>query len=193
MHVAVILLAAGRASRFGGDKLTFTVNGESMIDHALSLYRASDFSARILTARPQDAVICTAGRKNGWKIAPNDRPEDGISRSIRIGIETLQTAKAPCDGVLFAVADQPYLRRETVLRLRDAFDADPAHIAVLACGRRQGNPAIFPVEYLPALCRLSGDHGGVNVMRAHPQAVRLHDLATPEELSDMDYREERKP
>ena len=44
------------------------------------------------------------------EVCINDRPEEGLSRTVRLGTEQLMD----CDGILYLVSDQPLLVPSTV-------------------------------------------------------------------------------
>ena len=111
----------------------------------------------------------------------NDQPQEGLSRTIHLGL----TALRDCDGVLFQVSDQPLLRRESVLRLTEQWRLRPEGIAALGHGGVRGNPCIFPASLFPELMALTGDRGGSSVIRRHEELLTL--LEVPEaELYDVD-------
>ena len=93
---------------------------------------------------------------------------------------------AGADGALFAVADQPWLTRESVERVIAAFAAYPDTIPALSWQGRKGNPCLFPSELFPELSALAGDTGGGAVIRAHPDRLRLVEARSPAELLDVD-------
>ena len=108
----------------------------------------------------------------GFAVVRNDRPEDGLSRTVRLGTE----AMASCDAIMYQVADQPLLERDTVRREVELFRA---HNGV------RGNPCIFPRRFFPELMALTGDVGGNVVIRAHPESLLLYETAAAE-LRDVD-------
>jgi molybdenum cofactor cytidylyltransferase len=96
----------------------------------------------------------------------NDAPEQGISRSIAIGLGALaDTAEA----ALIAVGDQPHLNADGIGELVRAFS--PGRIVVPRYGDHRGNPPIFDRRFFPELLRLTGDRGGQAVILSHPEAV----------------------
>jgi len=96
----------------------------------------------------------------------NPKPEDGISRSIAVGLAALPEATS---AVLIGVADQPYLTAEAVEELVRAFA--PGRIVVPRFGDHRGNPPVFDRRFFPDLMELRGDRGGQVVVNAHPEAV----------------------
>ena len=120
----------------------------------------------------------------GFHAIRNDRPDDGISRTIRLGTE----AMADCAGILYMVADQPLLRQETVLRIVQDWRQHPGCIVGAAHNGHRGNPCLFPARFFPELCALEGDRGGSSIIRRHEDALRLVEAAEPE-LSDCDTKQ----
>lgn len=176
-------MAAGAARRFGGDKLAARVDGKSLLFRALEAVPTDRCSAvAVVSGRPEAFALAEAF---GFLAVNNDRPELGISWTIRLGLEAL----GACDGAVFLVADQPRLRRESVERALVLFEEHPDRIVALACGGRRGNPCVFPAALFPELLALEGDTGGSVVIRRHEDLLLL--LETPaEELADVDTPEQ---
>ncbi len=179
LSVGCIVMAAGNASRFGSNKLAARVNGKPLIQLALEAVPRERFSA-VAVVSQYPSILELAGRL-GFLPVENARPDRGVSHTIRLGLEALP----PCDGVLFQVADQPRLRRETVGALVDLWRSHPERIAALGHGGIRGNPCLFPARFFPELLALEGDQGGGAVIRRHPEALLLLETAA-EELRDVD-------
>ncbi len=108
LKLGCVVLAAGSARRFGGNKLTAALSGKSLIRRALEAVPTEVVdAAAVVTQYPEAASLA---KEYGFTAIQNDRPALGISHSLQLGLAAL----GDCDGVLFQVADQPLLRRETV-------------------------------------------------------------------------------
>ena len=183
-----VVLAAGNASRFGRNKLAEDFRGKPLIQWALEAvptdrlgpnYADVPAPVRVVTQYLDVGMLAAAF---GYGGIYNDAPELGISHSVVLGTRALMHR---CGGLMFLVADQPLLRRQTVAALADRFLADPTRIVVPAAGDRQGNPCIFPAALYPELLALTGDRGGKQVVKRHPELVTL--VPVPEEeLADVD-------
>ena len=103
MKIGCVLLAAGNARRFGSNKLQVQVDGESLIRRALETV-PSGLVTVVVSQYPE--ILSLAG-EYGFEAVLNDQPDLGLSRSVRLGLERL----TDCGGVLFLVADQPWLKR----------------------------------------------------------------------------------
>lgn len=174
-----LIMAAGNASRFHANKLTAQFGGKSLIRRAFEAIPTEAFTRVAVVT--QYAEIAALAEQFGFLVVENGHPEYGISYTIRLGVEAL----TDCDGILFAVADQPLLRADSLRRLIDAWRAAPEHIVGASCGGKRGNPNIFPREFFPALSSLQGDTGGSVIIRAHPHRLLTVEVA-PEELTDVD-------
>lgn len=180
--IGCLIMAAGNASRFGENKLTASFAGKSLFSLALAAVPADTF-ARVTVVSQYPALLQEA-KQAGFHAIRNDRPDDGISRTIRLGTE----AMADCAGILYMVADQPLLRQETVLRIVQDWRQHPGCIVGAAHNGHRGNPCLFPARFFPELCALEGDRGGSSVIRRHEDALRLVEAAEPE-LSDCDTKQ----
>lgn len=182
LSAGCLLMAAGNASRFGENKLTARFDGQSLFSLALAAIPKEPF-ARVTVVSQYPALLEEAAR-TGFDTILNDRPQDGISRTIRLGTQ----AMADCAGILYMVADQPLLRAGTVRRVVDVWRAHPECIAAAAHNGNRGNPCLFPARFFPELCALEADRGGSSVIRRHEDALLLVE-AGERELFDCDTKQ----
>ena len=180
--IGCLIMAAGNASRFGENKLTASFAGKSLFSLALAAIPADTF-ARVTVVSQYPALLQEA-EQAGFHAIRNDRPDDGISRTIRLGTE----AMADCAGILYMVAAQPLLRQETVLRIVQDWRQHPGCIVGAAHNGHRGNPCLFPARFFPELCALEGDRGGSAVIRQYPERYLAVDVP-PEALADVDTPE----
>lgn len=179
LRLGCVVMAAGNASRFGENKLARAFGGKPLIRRALEAVPAEAFAQVAVVTRFPEVAALAAGF--GFLAVENAHPEWGVSHTIHLGLDAL----SGCDGILFQVADQPLLRRETVARAAALFREDPERIVALSHGGVRGNPCLFPARFFPELMALTGDRGGSGVIRRHPEALLLLETAE-EELWDVD-------
>lgn len=180
MKIAAVLMAAGASSRFGECKLIKKFASRPMFEYALDALPYNKLCAiAVVSGR---AEILAAAEARGFIPVLNNRPEDGPSRTIRLGMEAVGDA----DGIMFMVADQPLLRRESVAGELDFFAKNANSIVAMGHGARRGNPVIFPREFFRELRTLEGERGGGAVMAAHRERIMLFQLENGAELMDID-------
>lgn len=178
LRIGCVLMAAGQSRRFGGDKLRAVLEGETLLERALEAVPEEEFCRVVVVGRGE---VLERGAAYGFEAVENSRPEEGLSRTVRLGLERL----LDCDGVLFQVADQPRLRRETVAALTALWRAHPDKIVGLSHRGIRGNPCLFPHRFFRELLQLEGDTGGGKVIRAHTEDLLTME-APEEELFDVD-------
>lgn len=199
VQIAVIYMASGFGKRFGRNKLLEPVNGRALYLHGLEKFirwqeeckkneKEENLQLKInLVLVSQWEEILTFGRRQGLICVENNQAEEGITASVRLGLQ----AAGESDYYLFSVADQPGLKLETL----DAFiweflentkKKDGFSIGCLCeeKGSRK-NPVIFHRRYREELLALRGDTGGSQVIKRYPGEVFFF-LAGKEELKDID-------
>ena len=183
-RLGCLVMAAGNARRFGENKLTCALDGRTLIERTLEAVPREEFAAVYVVSQYED-IEELAGRYR-FAAIHNAHPDWGISHTIRLGTEAMQD----CDGILYLVSDQPLLRRDSVLRVVEAWKKQPEKIAGASHAGRRGNPNLFPARFFPELLALEGDCGGNLVIKRHPDeylpvevsAQELLDCDTPQEL-----------
>jgi CTP:molybdopterin cytidylyltransferase MocA len=175
VSLAIALLAAGGATRFGGGKLDADCAGKPLGRWALEAAQAV----------PHERLAVVVGDPapdfaSGCELLVNERASEGLGTSAALAARWAEG----CDTLLIALADMPLLSGETLRRLASA----PAPAAVAYAGNRPGAPACFPSALFPALAVLEGDNGAAQVLRGLPTVTLVR--TSPEELRDVDRPED---
>lgn len=182
---AIVVLAAGSGSRFGGRKLQEQKDGKQMYQYMLDKMEGFQaFPTYIVTGAPEIAQAAEACK---MKVVENKKPEEGISRSVKLGLETCVKEHPDIKGILFSVCDQPDLTFATMLSLIRCAMLRPGQIICTGKDGKTGNPVFWDKKYFPELLELTGDTGGKQVMCKHQDEIVVIETK-PEELNDIDYR-----
>jgi xanthine/CO dehydrogenase XdhC/CoxF family maturation factor/CTP:molybdopterin cytidylyltransferase MocA len=158
-RTALVLLAAGRSSRFAsGDKLLSEFQGRKLIDHAATCLPEDPVAARIAIVPSPSGDRGTRLAETGWTVIPNPDAATGLASSIRCGVRAV-AASPDTDHVMILLADMPAIPSGHLRRLQMAVLAGhPA--AMTISGGRLSPPAIFSRPVFEALTILQGDSGG---------------------------------
>ena len=171
-RVSAVILAAGKASRAGGPKAVWPVEGIP------SVRRVAEAA---LGARAVTEVLAVTG---AWadevrealtglevKIVSNPDYAAGQSGSLAAG---LRAVEPEAEAVMFLLADQPFITSQIIddlLRFKEARRATMA--APVFRGRRR-NPVVFDTaRWRGALLSAGGDQGGRGLLEAHPGELAL--------------------
>ena len=176
---ALILLAAGKSARFGlSDKLTEIFLGQPLGMHVVTALEAVPFARRVVV---RDGVQLDYAAR-GYHEVHNTRPEEGLSLSLKMGVEA---ARGPgIEAVLVALADMPRVTAAQIYRLFDAASGADAIVAS-SDGVHPKPPALFGANRFDALVALEGDSGARDLILAG-----RHVVTHPDELIDVDTEEE---
>ena len=179
--VGCVIMASGRAVRFGSNKLLADFGGAPLIVRALDVTETPALAARVVVTRSPEVaeLACKAGVKTILHSLP------GRNDTVRLGLDALLGECPGLGGCIFLPGDQPLLRRESVRAEVEFFRRHPDRIVAMGHGGVRGNPCIFPARFFPELTALEGDHGGSAVIRRHEDALALFEVS-PDELRDVD-------
>ncbi len=183
LKLGCLVMAAGSGTRFGENKLAVSFGGKTLIERIFEAVPMEKFSDRVVVTQ-YDEIEALAPRY-GFRTVRNDRPDLGLSRTVRLGTEALHE----CDAILFCVSDQPLLRRESIAAEVDFYLANPERIVAMSHRGRRGNPCIFPKCFFPELAALTGAHGGRSVIEQHEDKLLLFEVEDETQLIDVDTSE----
>lgn len=179
MRIACIVLAAGKSTRFGANKLLAPLVDRPLLVHTLEAIPLPCFSQVVaVVSDPEVEALCR--RHEVKAVAYQGGPQ---SQSIRLGLEAIQDA----DGCLFVLGDQPLCSSDSIRRLVSDFQAQPKAVHRLAYQGQPSSPTLFPSRLFPALKKLTGEHGGMAAVGDTP--VWYTEAAGPQELWDADTPE----
>lgn len=197
--IHIIYMAAGNSRRFGSNKLFYELDGKPMYRHLLErLIEIKDRYNKLKSDSPViDITVVTRYREildycssiPDCHAVLSPDSEKGISYTIKAGIMAVQEQKKTGmqDYYMFAVADQPYLKSQSVIKLIDKVLENKGNIRLtfsLRCGDAVGNPCVFHSSLISQLLSLKGDKGGRSVAKKH-DCVYV-DIADERELMDID-------
>jgi molybdopterin-guanine dinucleotide biosynthesis protein A len=169
-----IVLAGGRSSRFGRDKLAEPVRGRPLLDHAINA--AAEVASHVLVLVPAVGDPPKLPRLERPITAVRDpEPFGGPLVALLSGLERSREPLALVVG-----GDMPELSRDVLLRLIRALDSSEADAVVLVFrGRRQPLPIALRVgSATQAARRLLA--GGVRSLQALVDALRVRELSEGE-------------
>lgn len=179
---AAIVLAAGRATRFGGDKLLAPIDGRPMLQHVLDLCAAANLAPVVVVlGQSADDLVRACTWRNEIRVV-NAHAERGISSSLQKGIAALLDNPAP--RALVLLGDQPALSLAQLAGILAAPPRPDQPIVVPRYGGRPGNPVLLERNSWHLGDELSGDRGMSQVFTRWPELVRYVDV--PGDNPDID-------
>lgn len=188
-HLSAIVLAAGRARRFGSTKQLIDVDGRPLVRMVVEAVCAVPVFHEVIVVVGHDAEAVQAALAGlPVRVVPNPRYDEGQSASVRAGLAHVAETSA---GAMFVPADQPGLTPAVLDALARSFSEDATHIVVPVYAGRRGSPVVFPRDLFPDLQALQGDVGGRILLAQFVSRVREVPFDTTAPLADIDTPEDR--
>ena len=178
--VVIAVLAAGKASRFGSDKLMAQLDGVPLGRLGAQRLAMLPFAGHIAVCQP-GAAIAAQYASLGYAIVENPEAGQGLSGSLHLAVNAARGTQAK--ALLIVLADMPFVDADHVQRLIAACDGD---IIASSDGKHNMPPAIFPRPTWPLLLATKGDSGARDIL-ANAQTLTapdgmLRDIDTPDDL-----------
>ena len=182
-----VLLAAGNASRFGGDKLLAPLEDGTPLGVRALINLAACVDRVVAVVRPGDQALARALSGQGAEVTFCTYAALGMGQSLAWAIRATPLAKA----WVIALADMPWIQVATMRRIVDALESGSALVAASHQGVR-GHPVGFSRRCYGELAALTGDEGAKAIVRAHERELQLietddagvsRDIDTPADLA----------
>lgn len=190
--IAIVILAAGQASRFrAGDasvasKVVATLDGKALVRHVAEAALSSQARPVIVvTGHAKDDVSkALAGLEVA--VAHNADFALGMSTSLKAGVAAVPSDAA---GAIIMLADMPRIDAHFIGRLIDAFGKSPDADAVVPLYKGQrGNPVLIARRLFGSVAGLTGDEGARRIL-ADP-ALKIIEISGDESITlDIDTPE----
>jgi molybdenum cofactor cytidylyltransferase len=169
--VSAIVLAAGAGRRFGADKPLALLGGKPLVRHVIDALQTGGVAEIIVVVRPPLSAFNSALEGVGHiRTCVNTRANDGMSSSLRLGLDSLNDATR---GVLIALADQPTIQAQVVRALIHAWSRDGHSIVAPSYRGERGHPVLFDAALLPELRAIEGDRGARQIIERDARRVQL--------------------
>lgn len=187
------MLAAGASRRLPGPKQLLRFRGVTLVRHAAQTAVAAGCGPVVVVLGAASAAKQLRFElvDLGVSIVENARWKEGISSSIRAGLDALEQASSP-DAVLIMTCDQPHVTPALLKQLVAAFVATHPPAVACAYAGTVGVPALFDRPLFAELKALEHDQGAKGILERHlPRIGRIPfeqgavDIDTPEDVGTL--------
>ncbi len=182
--IAAVILAAGKSTRMGQNKMLADFRGRPLIRVTVETVLKSTASpVLIVTGNQADEVRVAL---DGLDILVADNPDyaQGLSTSLRAGLAALPADVA---GAVICLGDMPLVEPAVIDRLIAAFNPTEGRtICAPTYDGKLGNPVLWGREFFAEMSRLSGDRGARSLLDAHVEQLVEIPVADESILTDVD-------
>ena len=191
LKTALVVLAAGKASRMGAVKQLLKIDGKPMVKSILetSLETACYPIVAVLGAHKkgiQDEI-----KDLPITVIENPNFEEGIGSSIVCGLIGAYMTSKEIDAIIFLTADQPQISKNHIEKLIVTAENSNKNIVSSKFYGGFGIPALFKRFYFEEILTLKGDAGAKKLILKYKEDVVFVDfqdgnldLDTPEDYQN---------
>lgn len=181
--IGAILLAAGGSTRLGRSKQLLKFEGEPLVKRATRILVESVYFPVVVVLGKGAEMV--AAELEGLPVYTqiNESWSEGMSSSIKSGLERILTIEPDLDALLISLCDQPKIPVEIMNRFVERYSETASPIIAAGYEGVCGVPALFAKEMFPQLSRLDGDKGARQLIRG---CTATETIDLPEAAFDVD-------
>ena len=163
--IGLVILAAGASTRMGRPKQLLEYQNKTLIYHTVNI-AVDSLCEPIVVVLGAYAELIKLEIKS-FPITPVLNPDwkDGMSTSIRVGLETILNLSSKLDAVVLMLCDQPFVSTALINQLIATYHKTKQPIIASQYGEIVGVPALFERQFFPHLLELKGDRGARHIIQ----------------------------
>ena len=154
--IAIVILAAGSARRFGAAKLAQPYAGRALLQHALTAACDCNPGEVVLVTGDYADELAPLAADYAVRVVHNVDHARGMGNSIATGIGALTR---PAAAAILLPGDLPLIRAAHLAELVDAWRTTECDAVASAYAGTRGPPVLFSAAWFAHLRALDGDRG----------------------------------
>ena len=175
-NYTIIILAAGASRRLGHAKQLLNVEGMPLLSYMIT--QAIKTKARrvfvVLGANAEAIRSTVVNDEVEW--VENSNWKEGMSSSIRSGINHLIKHHPEVEATVLMMCDQPFVTTRLINQIIEKQMQSGKDIVTCSYGGVVGPPTLFTFKFFPELLKLKGDAGAKKIIERSPDQVATVDF-----------------
>jgi molybdenum cofactor cytidylyltransferase len=169
-RVGAVILAAGRSTRMGEPKQLLRLGESTVLGQTLGNILGTGLDDVVLVLGPSAEIIRRQfpASFERLKVIVNEAYGRGMASSLREGLSALDPL---VDAALIVLADQPFVRSETVGQIVDQYRRSEAEIVIPTYKGTRGNPVLVDRSVFSEIMALEGDVGCRAIFGSHLKGI----------------------
>ena len=186
-QVTAIVLAAGKSTRMGQQKLLMPIEGKSMITTVVAKIAGSVSSRNIVVTGSNRNKIEEELKAYPVSFANNERYEEGMLTSVQAGVVA---AGSEADGYLILLGDQPMVSEVVINRLIAVFQKTGKGLLIPIFKGKRGHPVLIGSRYKNEIKIINPEIGLRELFLNHPDDILEIEFESESVLNDIDTPED---
>ena len=188
--MGAVILAAGKSTRMGEAKQLLRLGESTVLGQTIENVRGARMDEIVLVLGSSAEAIrgrLPASVTEAVKLVVNLAYGEGMASSLREGLSALDPH---LDAALIVLADQPFIRPETLDRIADRYRRSNAQIVIPLYKGRRGNPVLLDRSVFPEIMALEGDIGCRAIFGSHSEGIVKVEVEDVGILFDIDNKDD---
>lgn len=185
---AIIVLAAGKSSRLGRPKQLLPFHASTLVQRIVhAALKAATGNVVLVTGAHEESVSAVLTGEP-ITIVHNKEWEEGMSSSIRTGIQASCNGGLAPGNAIICVCDQPFVSPQLLISMVRAKEESGKGIVACAYSGTIGVPVLFDCRYFYNLCHLAAHEGAKHLLSRYKEDVGT--IAFPDGDKDIDTEDD---
>lgn len=177
--ISVIILAAGKSTRMGQQKMLMPWGTSTVLATVIQTIRKADIEDIILVTNSE---IASQFSNPDVRILLNTSDGEMLT-SLQIG---LHEQKLSAEAALVCLGDQPQVEERSVRSVCEAFQRSKSNLVVPSYQHRRGHPWLTARPLWDEILAMKSDRSPRDFLNDHANEIEYVNLDTPTILQDLD-------
>ena len=188
-NIAIVILAAGASKRMGTPKQLLSWDNTTLIEHVIQTAVSVSAKEVVVVLGANHNVLSDKIKHYPITLLYNDDWKLGLGSSIATAVNYFKKLMPNIDGLLFMLADQPFIVSDYLKAMIQSFFVDDKQILATSYDDgKYGVPVLFDNFYFNELSKLNDDHGAKLLLKKYKSHVTA--LTPPKLNVDLDTLED---
>lgn len=187
IEIGIVILAAGASVRLGQPKQLLQFEGKTLLRRAVDAAIETNFKTVVVLGANFE-VIKSEIEDLEVEICLNENWLDGMSSSLKTGLQKLLEIAPNLSAVIVSLCDQPFVNSKVFTDLAENFRKTNALIVACEYGQTVGVPALFSSYIFDELLDLSSENGAKQIIKKYLSQTKK--ISVPQAEIDIDTHED---
>lgn len=187
--VSCIVLAAGKSTRMGEQKLLLPYQKSTIINKVVATTLNSNSSQTLVVIGSHKNEIKKALKGLDIILVTNDQFEEGMLSSVQVGVSAVD---ASADGMIILLADQPMVSEKIINQLITSFQKTDKGLIIPTYNNKRGHPVLIHSKYKKSIPMLNSAIGLRELFLTNSHDILEITVETDEILKDIDTQDDYK-
>ena len=200
--IAAIILAAGKSTRMGQNKLLLPWKNTTVIERVVSVFFKAGIDEIVVVTGGEhgrvEETVLKYSQDHQIRSVYNELYESGeMLSSIQCGLRELM--KKATEAAMIGLGDQPQVQESSVRKIRDAYLQAKSPLIVPSFQMRRGHPWFVARSFWDEILQMSPPQTPRDFLNRHAEEIHYVETDMPSILADLDtpedyriYREESR-